>query len=84
MAKGTVVASNAVKREKGYLYFVDASGNVRRTRMASGGRKKKSSSSSSKAKAAPRKHEGINQRTGRLKKGYRYGSSGRIVKAKGK
>lgn len=27
-----------------------------------------------------RKHEGINQRTGKLKKGYKYGTNGRIVK----
>ncbi len=27
-----------------------------------------------------RKHEGINQRTGKLKKGYKYGANGRIVK----
>jgi hypothetical protein len=29
-----------------------------------------------------RKHKGINQQTGRLKKGYRYGKRGKIVKAK--
>jgi hypothetical protein len=31
---------------------------------------------------AIKKHEGINQRTGRLKKGYRYNEKGNIVKAK--
>lgn len=30
-----------------------------------------------------RKHKGINQTTGRLKKGYKYGANGRIVKAAG-
>lgn len=36
------------------------------------------------AKKPIRKHEGINQRTGKLKPGYRYGANGRIVKAKAK
>ncbi len=31
--KGTVVAKAAVNRKKGMLYFVDASGNVRETKM---------------------------------------------------
>jgi hypothetical protein len=31
---------------------------------------------------AIKKHEGINQKTGRLKKGFRYNENGRIVKAK--
>lgn len=31
-----------------------------------------------------RKHEGINQTTGRLKKGYKYGPNGTILKAKAK
>ncbi|MGB0664392.1 MAG: hypothetical protein ACPGMR_11465 [Pontibacterium sp.] len=29
----------------------------------------------------PRKHPGINQKTGRLKKGYKYGANGNPVKA---
>lgn len=33
MAKGTIVVKNAVKREKGYLYFIDKDGNIRRTKM---------------------------------------------------
>jgi len=33
---GTIVARNAVKRQKGYLYFVDKDGNVRRTKMKRG------------------------------------------------
>lgn len=33
MAKGTIVAKNAVKRQKGFLYFVDKDGNVRRVPM---------------------------------------------------
>jgi hypothetical protein len=33
-----IILKNAVKREKGFLYFVDADGNVCRSKM---GRKKK-------------------------------------------
>jgi len=33
MAKGTIVVKKAVKREKGYLYFIDKEGNIRRTKM---------------------------------------------------
>lgn len=41
MAKGTIVKKGAVKRKKGFLYFVDGDGNVRETKMARGKRKKK-------------------------------------------
>ncbi len=34
------VAKAGVKKEKGYLYFVDKSGNISRAVMARGGRKK--------------------------------------------
>ncbi|MEK6967560.1 MAG: hypothetical protein AABX51_02935 [Nanoarchaeota archaeon] len=34
------VAKAGVKKEKGYLYFVDKKGNVARAKMARGGRKK--------------------------------------------
>ena len=30
---GTIVLKNAVKRQKGMLYFVDGDGNVRKTKM---------------------------------------------------
>jgi hypothetical protein len=33
MAKGTIVVKKAVKREKGYLYYIDKEGNIRRTKM---------------------------------------------------
>lgn len=36
-----VVLKNAVKREKGYLYFVDAEGSVVRAKMVRNGRPKK-------------------------------------------
>jgi hypothetical protein len=32
-AKGEIVKAKAVKREPGYLYFVDAEGNVCRTKL---------------------------------------------------
>jgi hypothetical protein len=53
MAK-KIVLKNAVKRQKGKMYFVDGSGNLCETTMSKG-RKKKSSSSSSKKKKAPAK-----------------------------
>ena len=39
---GRIVVKNAVKRKPGYLYYIDASGNVCETKMARGGRKKRS------------------------------------------
>lgn len=42
--------------------------------------KRKSTSTTGKKKI--RKHPGINQTTGRLKKGYKYGKNGSILKAK--
>ena len=36
-AHGEIVASHAVTRAKGFLYFVDGSGNVRRAKMKKGG-----------------------------------------------
>ena len=38
---GTIILKNAVKREKGYLYYVDSEGNVCRAQMSRNGRKKK-------------------------------------------
>ncbi len=35
-----VVLKNAIKRKKGYLYYVDGMGNVMETKMARGGKKK--------------------------------------------
>jgi hypothetical protein len=58
MAKGTVVAKTSVKRKSGYLYFVDADGNVRETKMnRKGGKKgrKVCSTVKPKRKAAPKK-----------------------------
>lgn len=38
---GTIVAKNVIKRKHGYLYYVDAKGNVCEAKMSRGGRKKK-------------------------------------------
>lgn len=38
---GKVLVKNAIKRKKGYLYYVDGKGNVCEAKMARGGRKKK-------------------------------------------
>jgi len=37
---GQIVKKNVVKREKGYLYYVDGKGNVCRARMKRGRKKK--------------------------------------------
>jgi len=39
MAKGTLVSKTRIKREKGYLYFVDGNGDVRKTKMQKGAKK---------------------------------------------
>lgn len=38
---GKVILKNAVKRKKGFLYYVDGKGNVCEAKMARGGRRKK-------------------------------------------
>ena len=38
---GTIVAKNVIQRKKGYLYYVDAKGNVCEAKMARGGKRKK-------------------------------------------
>lgn len=37
---GEILVKSAVKRQSGYLYYVDGKGNVCRARMARGGKKK--------------------------------------------
>jgi hypothetical protein len=37
---GTIIVKNAVVREKGYLYYIDGSGNLCRSVMARGNKKK--------------------------------------------
>ncbi len=38
---GKIIVKNAIKREKGKLYYIDGSGNVCSAEMARGGKKKK-------------------------------------------
>lgn len=38
---GEVIMKNAVKREKGYMYYVDGKGNLCRAKMSRGGKRKK-------------------------------------------
>lgn len=38
---GEVIMKGAVKREKGYMYYVDGKGNLCRAKMARGGKKRK-------------------------------------------
>jgi hypothetical protein len=45
---GRILVKNAVKREKGYMYYVDGAGNVCEAKMARGGSKKKSAKKKSR------------------------------------
>ena len=38
---GKILVKNAIKREKGFLYYVDGQGNVCSAKMARGGKRKK-------------------------------------------
>lgn len=38
---GRIIVKNAIKREPGFLYYIDAKGNLCEAKMAIGGRKKK-------------------------------------------
>lgn len=38
---GSVILKNAIKRKKGFLYYVDGKGNVCEAKMARGGKKKR-------------------------------------------
>jgi hypothetical protein len=46
---GKVIAKNVVKRKPGYLYYIDAKGNVCEAKMARGGKKKKKKAVKKKA-----------------------------------
>lgn len=39
MAKGRIVQKTGIKRKKGYLYFVDADGNIRESKMQVGSKR---------------------------------------------
>ncbi|MEK6906834.1 MAG: hypothetical protein AABW81_04410 [Nanoarchaeota archaeon] len=38
---GSIIAKGVVNRKKGFLYYIDAKGNVCEAKMARGGKKKK-------------------------------------------
>ncbi|MCD4666419.1 hypothetical protein K8R47_01260 [archaeon] len=38
---GKIIAKNVIKRQTGFLYYVDGKGNVCEAKMARGGKKKK-------------------------------------------
>ncbi len=50
---GTIIKKGVVKREKGYLYYIDGAGNACKSKMASG--KKTTKKVAAKKKAAPKK-----------------------------
>jgi len=47
---GKIIKRKVVTRKKGYLYYVDGSGNVCEARMARGGKKKKAKKKVTKKK----------------------------------
>ncbi|MBN2422458.1 hypothetical protein JXB41_04485 [Candidatus Woesearchaeota archaeon] len=52
------VAKTGVKKERGYLYFVDKNGDVSRAKMSRGGRKKGKQSAEKVARAGVKKKPG--------------------------
>ncbi len=52
---GKIVAKSVVTRKPGYLYYVDAKGNVCEAKMARGGKKKKSSKKKAAKKTTKKK-----------------------------
>lgn len=52
---GKILVKNAVKRQPGYLYYVDGSGNVCEAKMARGGKKKAAKKKVAKKKPAAKK-----------------------------
>ena len=52
---GKVIAKNVVTRKPGYLYYVDAKGNVCEAKMARGGKKKKKAAKKKPTKKKPAK-----------------------------
>lgn len=38
---GEIIVKNAVRREKGFMYYIDGQGNLCRAKMNSGGRPRK-------------------------------------------
>ncbi|MBS3131208.1 hypothetical protein J4212_02130 [Candidatus Woesearchaeota archaeon] len=69
---GSVIAKTGVKREKGYLYFLDKKGNVAKVQMKRAGKK------TSKAQVVVAK-AGIKRKSGYL---YYIDSKGNVCEAK--
>ncbi|GBE19418.1 hypothetical protein BMS3Abin17_00141 [archaeon BMS3Abin17] len=46
---GKIISKGVVKRQKGYLYYIDGKGNVCEAKMARGGKKKKKKAVKKKA-----------------------------------
>lgn len=64
------VAKVGVKKEDGYLYFVDKDGDISRTKMARGGQKRKKKATKKKAakKKVAKKKAGKKKKGGKKKK----------------
>jgi hypothetical protein len=45
---GKIIVKDVIKRQKGFLYYVDGKGNVCEAKMARGGKKKKATSKKKK------------------------------------
>ena len=73
------VAKAGVKKEKGYLYFVDKQGDVSRAKMARGGRKKGGGTKTEKVAKA-----GVNKAKGYLYFVDRNGDISRAKMARGR
>ena len=52
---GKIIAKNVIKRQSGYLYYVDGKGNVCEAKMARGGKKKKKAAKKPVKKKAAKK-----------------------------
>jgi|TARA_B100001964_G_C14034139_1_gene509639 hypothetical protein len=52
------VAKVGIKREKGYLYFIDKQGDISRSKMARGGKKKGKSKKEKVSKVGVQKEKG--------------------------
>ena len=52
---GKVIAKGIVKRQKGYLYYIDGKGNVCEAKMARGGKRKKKKKAAKKKAKKPAK-----------------------------
>jgi hypothetical protein len=51
----TKVVKCGIKKEAGYLYFIDKDGDVSKAKMARGGKKKKAAKKTAKKKTAKKK-----------------------------